>query len=103
MPDDPVINPPRPDPPEPEPSRKRRIRCDFCECELAADGGVLRTSEKAKQLERAEKEILDLQGRLETAQHDLEELRAPKPESIPEPQNGPTRVPGAPAKSTFVF
>lgn len=101
MPDDPIINPPKPEP-EPEPSRKRRIRCDFCECELASDGGVLRTSEKAKLLERAEREINDLQGRLETAQHDLEELRAPKPEPVPEPTNGPAPV-NRPARSTFVF
>lgn len=74
---------------EPTVKRGKRIMCDFCECELAADGGVLRTSEKAKKLEKAEKEINDLQGRLDTKTHELEALRAPKPEPD-QPTNGPT-------------
>jgi hypothetical protein len=101
MPDDPILNPPNP-PTDPEPRGRRpiRVRCDFCECELGADGGVLKTSEKARTLERAEREINDLQGRLDTAKHDLEELRAPKPDPLNEPKNPPKQDDG-PAKRAF--
>ena len=79
---------PKPDPqpdPEPQPKRRQRIVCDFCGCELAADGGVLKTSERAKQLERADKEITDLQGKLETKSQEVEDLRA-KLEKPPTPE-----------------
>jgi hypothetical protein len=101
MPDDPILNPPKDALPEPETKGRRpvRVRCDFCECELGADGGVLKTSEKARTLERAEREINDLQGRLETAKQELEALKAPKPEPS-EPTNGPSQD-KRPAKSAF--
>jgi hypothetical protein len=101
MPDDPILNPPKDPPADSEPKGRRpiRVRCDFCECELGADGGVLKTSEKARTLERAEREITDLQGRLETAKQELEDLKAPKPPS-PEQTNGPSQD-KRPAKSAF--
>jgi hypothetical protein len=97
-----IINPPKLDPPEPErKGRPTRVRCDFCECELGADGGVLKTSEKARKLEGAEREINDLQGRLATKQQELEDLKAPKPPS-PEPKNGPAKD-NRPSGSAFTW
>jgi hypothetical protein len=101
MSNDPIIDPPVV-PPEPEKKgRPVRVRCDFCECELGADGGVLKTSEKARKLERAEREINDLQGRLATAKQELEDLKAPKPE-VPEPINGPAPD-KSPVRSAFTY
>lgn len=92
---DPLIPAPAdPSEPEPKPKRNARIRCDFCECELAGDGGVLKTSEKAKKLERADKEIADLQGRLDTANQKAEDLQGKlnamekPPEPSPKPNGG---------------
>jgi hypothetical protein len=92
-PTDPLAGKPEPTPtPEPEPQgRKRRIVCDFCACELASDGGVLKTSERAKKLERADKEITDLQGRLDTKTQELEDLKAKQtaPAPVPDPAKPP--------------
>lgn len=50
--------PPAPAPaPAPAPVRPSRITCDYCQCSLAADGGVLVTSDRAKDLNRLEERI----------------------------------------------
>jgi hypothetical protein len=90
MPENDPLNP-KPEPSEPDPPRGRRARivCDFCECELASDGGVLKTSERAKTLERADKEITDLQGKLDTKTQELEDLRAKEKAPTPVPADKP--------------
>lgn len=64
----------------PKPSK---VRCDYCECQLGADGGVLRVSERAKELNRQDerienlkRDISKLQGELDTAKADLAAARA---------------------------
>ena len=100
MADDPLNPKPDPQPdPEPQPKRRSRIVCDFCGCELAADGGVLKTSERAKQLERADKEITDLQGRLDTKTQEVEDLKAKLDQ--PKPPNG-SPEPGKKESKSFI-
>lgn len=41
--------------------------CEFCGCGLAADGAVLRTSDKARKLARIDERIETLEGELVTA------------------------------------
>lgn len=92
-----------------KPARKQRICCDFCQCELGADGGVLKTSDKAKKLEKADaeisrlkKDIEDLQGRLDTAKQELESLKAPKPDTG-DPKVDRPKADHAPALKSFAY
>ncbi len=64
--------------PEPEPAPRggpRRILCDFCKCQLGADGGVLKTSTEAREMETASRTITDLRSQLQTAKGEADSLR----------------------------
>lgn len=50
--------------------------CEFCDCGLAADGAVLRTSEKARKLARIEEVIERVEGERDTARGRVTELEA---------------------------
>lgn len=49
--------------------------CDFCGCTLAADGAVLRTSDRAKTLARVDERIDRLTEDLAAAKADAQEVR----------------------------
>jgi len=70
-------------PPLASPSRAVRITCGYCDCQLAADGGVLRTSDRVKALNKQEERIdalkadlARLEGELVTARGELTTLKA---------------------------
>lgn len=98
-------NPPpkKDDPPEPPDRKPRKLICGACGCELAMDGTVLHSSTTWRELEKAQHTIADLQGRLDTAKQELEDLKAPKPHNgPPEKEHGePDNIP--PARSAFSY
>lgn len=67
--------------------------CEFCGCKLGADGAVLKTSERAKQLARVDERIerlesdlaaargrvTEVEGQLGAAVSELQELRQSRP------------------------
>lgn len=50
------------------------IECGFCGCGLGADGGVLKTSTRARELARIDEKIERLEGELATARGRVTEL-----------------------------
>lgn len=71
--------------PTPEPVR-RKIVCEFCECEVGADGSYKKLSDKAKSFRDAEETIETLQATVSTLQEEIRTLKA----QIPAPVvNGP--------------
>jgi uncharacterized small protein (DUF1192 family) len=61
--------------PEPRPTPGRKITCAYCECVLADDGGVLRTSERVKALNKQEERIETLKSEIERLERDLTAAR----------------------------
>lgn len=81
-PDD-LLPPPAPAPapvPAAPPSSARRITCDFCGCQVAPDGGVLRTSDRARALRDLEDDLTAERAALAASAAEVarltEELRA---------------------------
>jgi len=65
--------------PTPEPTRStaaRKITCGYCDCVLADDGGVLRSSERVKALNKQEETIEKLRSDLTKAQDALTTVQA---------------------------
>lgn len=60
---------------QPQPSN-RKITCGYCECVIASDGGVLRTSERVKALNAQEDRIEKLKLQLAQLETDLGTARA---------------------------
>jgi hypothetical protein len=77
MPDD-ILEPPvsRSDPPARTPGLPRKVICQFCECELAIDGMVLKGSDKAKKLRKAEEEIEERERLIATLRSEITDLKA---------------------------
>lgn len=63
-------------PPAPAPAaaveRSHNVTCGYCECRLAADGGVLRISERVKALNKQEERIEQLRSDVTKLQADLD-------------------------------
>jgi hypothetical protein len=75
MPDDPNNPLPDPDPVPPivvpiaRPERKR-IECEFCECQLTPAGEVLQRGDRAKKFQRQDERIEDLERQLQLITED---------------------------------
>lgn len=81
MPDDPLDTAPAPAP-APAPAARRQCTCEYCGCQLAPSGEVIRMGDKAKEFRRHEDivdakdkeisrlnaEIADLKAKLQAAQ-----------------------------------
>jgi len=70
-----------PSDPAPDDSPRRRpssppVTCAFCGCVIAADGGVLRTGDRAKSLVKLEDKIEGERARVESLERQLGEARA---------------------------
>jgi len=65
-------NDPAPTPPAP-PTRTNRVTCDFCGCQLAANGDVLRMSDEAKAMQKASHNLSEVKAELSTVQGKLTE------------------------------
>lgn len=61
---------------QPSQPSNRKITCGYCECVLALDGGVLRTSERVKALNAQEDRIEKLKLQLAQLETDLTAARA---------------------------
>lgn len=66
------------------PQAPRRIVCDCCGCQLASDGGVLKTGDRAKEFQKADdtidalkREVARLESELSTARTKIAELTPP--------------------------
>lgn len=59
-----------------EPAPARHVKCAYCECVLAADGGVIRTSERVRALNKQEDRIEQLRIDLAKVEGDLTTARA---------------------------
>jgi flagellin-like hook-associated protein FlgL len=68
--------PPNDPAPTPTPTRTNRITCDFCGCQLAANGDVLRMSDEAKALQKASHKLDELRAELASVQAQLAEANA---------------------------
>lgn len=74
--------------PPPAPSRPGRITCDACECQLAANGGVLTVSEKWKSLSKHQEKIEKLESELGASRAECADLKRqipPSPAPTPSP------------------
>jgi hypothetical protein len=87
---DPLIDPGGNRGSQPEPTRTRKIKCEFCECELGASGEYMRLSEKAKGLRKAEETIEELNKELGRTRTELEELKR-QHQPAPRAANGEVR------------
>lgn len=69
--------------PRPDPSTRfkvpNKVICQFCECELAIDGMVLKGSEKAKKLRRSEELIEENERTIAKLQQEITNLKAAEP------------------------
>lgn len=61
--------------------------CEFCECGLAADGAVLKTSERARKLARIDEKIEKLEGELAAAKAANTELQTQLTAAVAELQD----------------
>jgi len=52
----------------------KRISCEFCECQLASSGEVLKRSARAKELMKFEEEITELRAELDGARGQVADL-----------------------------
>jgi len=66
--------PPAP-PVPPEPGRRKTV-CEFCECELGADGSYKKMSDKAKKLRDAEETIESLEATISELRSEVTTLKA---------------------------
>lgn len=86
MPDD-IIDPVPTTRNEPAPravGMPRKVICQFCDCELAIDGMVLKGSEKAKKMRVADELIEEKERTIAALRQEITTLKAAR-ESIPEP------------------
>lgn len=60
-------------------ARRGGIECAFCECQIAPDGGVIKTSERARALAKAEDTIAALKSQLDAANAKIRELTPAPP------------------------
>lgn len=74
--------PPRIAPPEPG---RRRIVCEFCDCEVGADGSYKKLSDKAKSFRDQEERIEALNKTLSEKDREIVTLKA----QIPAPSTNP--------------
>jgi len=83
VPDPPDPLPPPDVPPRPEPPRSTRvprIKCEFCDCEMAPDGSYFAMSDKAKnfrshteKIERLDEQLAEARTKLAEAERKLGE------------------------------
>lgn len=71
----PVETPPVPVPESIPPARRGGIECGFCECQVAPDGGILRTSDRARKLAKADDLIGDLRETIKALEKELSEVK----------------------------
>ena len=69
-----ILDPPANVPDPPAPSR-RKITCEFCECELGQSGEYKHLSETAKTYRKLKDENEKLEGALATARQENEDLK----------------------------
>jgi hypothetical protein len=72
----PIIPPNDPAPSPAPPPRAGRVTCDFCGCQLAANGDVLRMSDEAKAMQKASHALADVRAELAEEQAKLAEANA---------------------------
>lgn len=66
--------PPSPEPaaaPVPSTNRPKHVICDFCQCKLAMDGGVLETGQRARRLAAGEDKTEALNAEIESLRSQL--------------------------------
>lgn len=82
MPDD-ILDPvPNPSPVPLVSRGPRKIVCQFCECELAVDGMVLKGSDKAKKLRKSEEEIEERERTIAILRQEITTLKAAREPGI---------------------
>lgn len=59
-------------------SRTAKITCGYCDCTLAADGGVLRVSERSKDLNRQDEKLENLRAKIAQLETELSTAHAEK-------------------------
>jgi len=67
--------------------------CEFCGCQLAADGAVLKTSQRARELARVDERIERLESDLATARGRVTELETELAAAIARPAPAPEPAP----------
>ena len=72
--------------PPADPPRNRRIVCEFCDCELGADGSYKKLSDKAKAFRDSEETIETLQETIVARDQEIVALKARQPAPVAEPQ-----------------
>jgi hypothetical protein len=60
----------------PEPRRSASVVCEFCECQLAPDGGVMKMSENARGTVKLKDRLASVAADLEAAHADLARAQA---------------------------
>jgi hypothetical protein len=73
-----------------EPGR-RKIVCEFCDCELGADGSYKKMSDKAKKLRDAEETIESLEATISELRSEVTTLKAQIPAPVTHPATEGTR------------
>lgn len=58
------------------PASTRRVRCEFCQCELAADGGVLKTSQRAREFRDVDDNLARALSDVQAARSEITRLTA---------------------------
>jgi septal ring factor EnvC (AmiA/AmiB activator) len=87
------------DPAAPVGGRSGGPTCEFCNCSLAADGAVLKTSDRARQLARIDEKIERLEGELAAAKAANTELQTQLTAAVTELQDVKQSRPAPAAKS----
>lgn len=78
-PEGPPANAPVNEPPAVPPARRGGIECAFCECQIAPDGGVLKTSDRARALAKSADTIADLRATIADLKAEIATLKAAHP------------------------
>ena len=89
--DSPVGGAPETEEREPK-GRTKGVRCEFCDCELFADGSVKKKSDTARKFEKSsgrweetETEISELRARVSQLAQENKDLKDSSPSSVVEP------------------
>lgn len=84
-----IIDPPANDPPRPD--SRRKITCEFCECELGMSGEYKQLSETAKRYRKLKDDNEKLEGTLATVRQEKEDLARKLEELKPKDRGGDSK------------
>lgn len=82
MPENDILNPV----PTPAPDPRKKITCEFCECELGMSGEYKQLSDTAKRYRKLKDENEKLEGTLATVRTEVEDLKRKLEEARPKPR-----------------